>query len=91
EEEEEEKEEEEEEGEGDVKFWPGDPEFMFGETKLLEALKSRQIEEDLAGDDEGLLAKIRARPLRAMLERYRLPRVEDGVVGKEKGEWDFFV
>ncbi|KAI4198060.1 MAG: hypothetical protein LQ350_005501 [Teloschistes chrysophthalmus] len=70
--------------EGDVKSWPGDPEFMFGETKFLEALKSRQIEEDLAGDDKKLLAKIRARPLRAMHERYRLPAVELGVVGKEK-------
>lgn len=39
-------------------------------------------------DDERLFAKIRARPLRAMHERYRLPRVEDGVVGKEKGEWN---
>ncbi|KAL8948789.1 MAG: hypothetical protein Q9222_005051 [Ikaeria aurantiellina] len=29
-------------------FWPGDPFFMFGETKYLEALMSRQIEIDLA-------------------------------------------
>lgn len=32
----------------DKQFWPGDPVFMFGETKYLEALKSRQIELDLA-------------------------------------------
>ncbi|KAL8661273.1 MAG: hypothetical protein Q9202_005757 [Teloschistes flavicans] len=38
-------------GEGEVRFWPGDPEFLFGETKFLEALKSRQIEEDLAGGE----------------------------------------
>ncbi|KAL8687914.1 MAG: hypothetical protein Q9218_006043 [Villophora microphyllina] len=44
-----------EEGEGeegmDEEFWPGDPEFIFGETKFLEALKNRQIEEDLAGGE----------------------------------------
>ena len=32
----------------DTEFWPGDPVFMFGETKYLQALKSRQIEKDLA-------------------------------------------
>ncbi|KAL9020044.1 MAG: hypothetical protein Q9185_002733, partial [Variospora sp. 1 TL-2023] len=29
-------------------FHPGDPVFMFGETKYLQALQSRQIEKDLA-------------------------------------------
>lgn len=32
----------------DTQFWPGDPVFMFGETKFLQAVKSRQIEKDLA-------------------------------------------
>ncbi|KAL8719612.1 MAG: hypothetical protein Q9181_008042, partial [Wetmoreana brouardii] len=32
----------------DEQFWPGDAVFMFGETKYLEALKSRQIDLDLA-------------------------------------------
>ncbi|KAL9030765.1 MAG: hypothetical protein Q9196_001143 [Gyalolechia fulgens] len=31
-----------------TQFWPGDPAFMFGETKFLQAVKSRQIEKDLA-------------------------------------------
>lgn len=32
----------------DERFYPGDPVFMFGETKYLQALQSRQIEKDLA-------------------------------------------
>lgn len=32
----------------ETQFWPGDPVFMFGETKFLQAVKSRQIEKDLA-------------------------------------------
>lgn len=30
------------------KFYPGDPVFMFGETKYLQALQSRRMEKDLA-------------------------------------------
>ena len=30
-------------------FWPGDAVFLFGETKFLEEVKSREIERDLSG------------------------------------------
>ncbi|KAI4124133.1 MAG: hypothetical protein LQ341_007103 [Variospora aurantia] len=33
-------------------FHPGDPVFMFGETKYLQALQSRQIEKDLAAGED---------------------------------------
>ncbi|KAL9599146.1 MAG: hypothetical protein Q9219_004012 [cf. Caloplaca sp. 3 TL-2023] len=40
--------EDDEENDTDTQFWPGDPVFMFGETKFLQAVKSRQIDKDLA-------------------------------------------
>ncbi|KAI4088688.1 MAG: hypothetical protein LQ344_005926 [Seirophora lacunosa] len=55
------------------KFYPGDPVFMFGETKYLQALQSRRMEKDLAADDEETQAAIDARPLMGMFARFRLP------------------
>ncbi|KAI4288918.1 MAG: hypothetical protein L6R35_001811 [Caloplaca aegaea] len=67
-------------------FHPGDPVFMFGETKYLQALQSRQIEKDLAADDEATQAKIDKRPLMGMWTRFRLPDVVMGGGGGGDGE-----
>lgn len=56
------------------KFYPGDPIFLFGETRYLTALKSRQIEKDLASNDKNVQAEIDSRPLFGMFARYRLPK-----------------
>ncbi|KAI4217395.1 MAG: hypothetical protein LQ349_009056, partial [Xanthoria aureola] len=56
------------------KFYPGDPIFLFGETRYLTALKSRQIEKDLASNDKDVQAEIDSRPLFGMFARYRLPK-----------------
>lgn len=58
----------------DKKFHPGDPIFLFGETRYLTALKSRQIEIDLASNDKDVQAEIDSRPLFGMFARYRLPK-----------------
>ncbi|KAL9010825.1 MAG: hypothetical protein Q9173_004279 [Seirophora scorigena] len=65
------------------KFYPGDPVFMFGETKYLQALQSRRMEKDLAADDEETQAAIDARPLMGMFARFRLPDA-DTAAGEEK-------
>ncbi|KAL8773745.1 MAG: hypothetical protein Q9209_001513 [Squamulea sp. 1 TL-2023] len=57
----------------EVKFWPGDPVFLFGETRYLTALKSRQIEKDLASNNKDVQTEIDNRPLMGMFARYRLP------------------
>ncbi|KAL8846261.1 MAG: hypothetical protein Q9221_008634 [Calogaya cf. arnoldii] len=56
-----------------TQFHPGDPIFMFGETRYLTALKSRQIEKDLASNDRDVQAVIDRRPLFGMFARFRLP------------------
>ncbi|KAI4220293.1 MAG: hypothetical protein L6R36_007718, partial [Xanthoria steineri] len=56
------------------KFYPGDPIFLFGETRYLTVLKSRQIEKDLASNDKDVQAEIDSRPLFGMFARYRLPK-----------------
>ncbi|KAL8751929.1 MAG: hypothetical protein Q9199_006093 [Rusavskia elegans] len=58
----------------DTRFYPGDPIFLFGETRYLTALKSRQIEKDLASNDRDVQAEIDSRPLFGMFARYRLPK-----------------
>lgn len=58
----------------DNKFYPGDPIFLFGETRYLTALKSRQIEKDLSSNDKDVQAEIDSRPLFGMFARYRLPK-----------------
>ncbi|KAL8785791.1 MAG: hypothetical protein Q9213_003169 [Squamulea squamosa] len=70
-----------------VKFWPGDPVFLFGETRYLTALKSRQIEKDLASNDKDVQAQIDSRPLMGMFARYRLPDPPAGWNGfaRERG------
>ncbi|KAL8703039.1 MAG: hypothetical protein Q9201_003785 [Fulgogasparrea decipioides] len=68
----------------DEQFWPGDPVFMFGETKYLEALKSRQIDLDLAADDKKAQEAVQARPLEAMHARFRLPNVDKELVEEKK-------
>lgn len=45
------------------KFYPGDPVFMFGETKYLQALQSRRMEKDLAGG--GWFSLLFLHPLRS--------------------------
>ncbi|KAL9001899.1 MAG: hypothetical protein Q9188_005139 [Gyalolechia gomerana] len=62
----------------DTQFWPGDPVFMFGETKFLQAVKSRQIEKDLAPNDEKVQSEIDRRPLFGMFARFELPTVSKG-------------
>ncbi|KAL8726719.1 MAG: hypothetical protein Q9166_006514 [cf. Caloplaca sp. 2 TL-2023] len=57
----------------DERFYPGDPVFLFGETRYLTALKSRQIEKDLAPNDEQIQAEIDRRPLFGMFKKWRLP------------------
>ncbi|KAL8859734.1 MAG: hypothetical protein Q9178_003849 [Gyalolechia marmorata] len=66
---------------GNWQFHPGDPVFLFGETRYLAALKSRQIEKDLASNDPDVQAEIDRRPLFGMFARYRLP---DPPVGWDK-------
>ncbi|KAL8903712.1 MAG: hypothetical protein Q9171_007307 [Xanthocarpia ochracea] len=58
---------------GNWQFHPGDPVFLFGETRYLAALKSRQIEKDLASNDPDVQVEIDRRPLFGMFARYRLP------------------
>ncbi|KAL9628210.1 MAG: hypothetical protein Q9204_006034 [Flavoplaca sp. TL-2023a] len=85
-----------------TRFHPGDPIFLFGETRYLTALKSRQIEKDLASNDMDVQREIDGRPLMGMFWRFGLPMAErgwmEGVerererVGKRKrdaGEWFF--
>ncbi|KAL8933189.1 MAG: hypothetical protein Q9216_006478 [Gyalolechia sp. 2 TL-2023] len=59
----------------ETQFWPGDPVFLFGETKFLQAVKSRQIEKDLAPNDATVRSEIDRRPLYGMFARFELPRV----------------
>ncbi|KAL9017224.1 MAG: hypothetical protein Q9180_008768, partial [Flavoplaca navasiana] len=59
-------------------FHPGDPIFLFGETRYLTALKSRQIEKDLASNDERVQREIDGRPLMGMFKRFGLPEAEEG-------------
>ena len=83
-------------------FHPGDPIFLFGETRYLTALKSRQIEKDLASNDVDVQREIDGRPLMGMFWRFGLPMAEGGwmegverergMVAKrerEGGEWFF--
>ncbi|KAL8708620.1 MAG: hypothetical protein Q9220_006556 [cf. Caloplaca sp. 1 TL-2023] len=72
-------------------FWPGEPFFMFGETMFLNALKSQQIEVDLAYDDTKTEAEnkktkeeIEKRPLHGMYNRFRLEGMWEKAEEKER-------
>ncbi|KAL8921664.1 MAG: hypothetical protein Q9208_005593 [Pyrenodesmia sp. 3 TL-2023] len=73
----------------DEQFWPGDPVFMFGETRYLQALQSRQIEKDLAPQDDETQAAIDRRPLMGMFARFQLPQVNEKPVKKEPKSTSF--
>ncbi|KAL8869779.1 MAG: hypothetical protein Q9174_004011 [Haloplaca sp. 1 TL-2023] len=82
-------------GTGEMKdeedFWPGDAVFLFGETKFMEEVKSREIESDLCGGDKKLIQAIKARPMGAMHARFALPVVGDvsGMGAKRnREEWE---
>ena len=85
-------------------FHPGDPIFLFGETRYLTALKSRQIEKDLASNDVDVQREIDGRPLMGMFWRFGLPIAEEGWMEgverergrvekrvRERGDWFFGV